>query len=352
MDRKRIIFIIVLALIAGAGFLVVMSINNKYSNKLPMLNTDYALVQDKGLDYLEEAQTDSGGFTTYACKEDQECVEEPVQFMSTFVGHSLSLLNESRANNIKEKINTYLLENKEEIDGTSVWRVWEKGSELYQFIPPDIDVTACAGATLIKNKVQFQQNLQALDSISSSGNGYRTYLVNSIAHSRLIRDNDIDCVANANLLLYYTLNGQQPKEICDYVNSMLSNPNSKSCSVYYKDDLSLLYSASRAYYEGADCLTESVASIKNQVLSLHNQESNWGNELNNALAALALINIDYEGPELDSVIARIANTQQADGSWPAQRFFIDPVQLKNYQSQALTTALSIEAIYRHQHSKP
>ena len=87
--------------------------------------------------------------------------------------------------------------------------------------------------------------------------------------------------------------------------------------------------------------------------------------MDNALATVSLINLDFEGKELDDAIANIINRQKQDGSWEKEAFFTwnretfftdhysynDSNSIVFFGSEELTTAINLEAIAKYRRIK-
>ncbi len=336
--------ILILILVTIGGFLL----SHRPAENTGSTETKLTLSQRSGLaiDYLSNSQQQNGSFMMDFCTTTDQCETVDSPFITSFVADSLSELSDGEVEQISKALISYLASTREDALGTSAWRFWPENSNNHLLLPPDIDVTACVGASLRKASFDFPANLDNLSKLLTP-QGFKTYIITQKSDEKLIRSNDVDCVVNANALFYYTLFGEQPTTLCDTLNATLQSKTLNDCSIYYSDNLSLLYAASRAYAAGADCLEPSVVELREHILAARLPDGTWGNDLLNALAANALLNIGHESAELDSIITTIQNTQQDDGSWDAEIFFADPVSSAGFKSKALTTALSAQALARY-----
>ncbi len=127
--------------------------------------------------------------------------------------------------------------------------------------------------------------------------------------------NDVDCVANGNVLTTLALNGSLEKSkgaqmSCRYINQAIKRGQSKECGSYYPSEFTLHYTVTKAINAGADCLIDSLEIIKNEILSGQNSDgrfvSSWhGNESiqSTAYALSALLNIHKLNKTVDTQLA-------------------------------------------------
>ena len=86
--------------------------------------------------------------------------------------------------------------------------------------------------------------------------------------------------------------------------------------------------------------------IKNYLLNKRNVVSEWGNNLENAMATVSLINCGYKGVEVEKAIDNLLKAQRPDGGWPNSAFFAGVPELF-YGSRELTTAIAVEALWKY-----
>ena len=78
--------------------------------------------------------------------------------------------------------------------------------------------------------------------------------------------------------------------VCKYVVAQIDNDDFRRGTVYYRSPLMFAHAFSRAYREGnVKCLEPAVSKIREATLSLQNAGGSWGNDLETAFGALALI---------------------------------------------------------------
>jgi hypothetical protein len=127
-----------------------------------------------------------------------------------------------------------------------------------------------------------------------------------------------------------------------YLNQMIAQRDLPRCSLYYPSAFHLLYLIARAYAAGATALAPSVPLMQKWLTSAQQADGSWGDDLENACAVSTLLHLDSRGAAVDRGVAAIMSRQQANGSWRRTRF------IENYHgSEALTTAISLEALARY-----
>src|SRR5258708_22720793 len=96
---------------------------------------------------------------------------------------------------------------------------------------------------------------------------------------------------------------------------------------------------SRAYHEGGvTCLESAVQKIRDAVLSLQNKDGSWGNDLETAFGALALLNLGYRGEALERAIKIILARQSTHGGWALAPAYLGAGAPLNFGSRAATNA--------------
>lgn len=157
-------------------------------------------------------------------------------------------------------------------------------------------------------------------------------------------DNDIDCIVNANVLLYLG-ESDDTRNACRYINDVIIQNKEGHCSIYYPSKFSFYYMVSRAYFRGVRSLGQSKELMIHRIVRLQNKDGSFGDELDTAMAVCSLLNFVYKGTELEKAITSILDTQNHNGSWPRRIFFYG--EAPYYGSQELTTAICIEALTRY-----
>jgi hypothetical protein len=285
---------------------------------------------NKGIDYLYSNQMANGEFQTDSCTDDrmEKCVFDSSPFVTSFVLYSIKGSENKKVKEMSSRAIEFLLY--EEGNG-GVWKYWTKQNGKY--IDPDVDDTATISFILKKNNESFTGNLQVLESNKNDEGLYLTWI------RRPGEKNDLDCVVNANVLLY---TGKNDPSVCSYINREIKA--NEPCSQYYPDRMVLYYVVSRAYENNITCFEESKKTLIQSVLALQ-KDGSFGSDMDDALALNTLLNLGYAGSALDSGAETLINDQRADGSWPRAEFYLGGSAY--YGSDSLTTALAVEALEKY-----
>lgn len=285
---------------------------------------------DRAVDFLFVSQLKHGEFRTQACKDEKmtKCSYDGSPFVTTFVLDALAKIESEKARSMTRKAIRFLLDEQEE-GGT--WRYWTRRNP--KTIAPDLDDTATISFLLASKRVSFGDNRDViLDNRNERGLFY-TWL------KPLSEQNEVDCVVNANVLLYL---GNNDRSVCRYINAAIRGD--RDCSVYYPDQLALYHAVARAFRHGITCFAKSRRHVIARTRARQREDGCFGDALTTALALNALLDFGYRGKELGRAVAWLVEHQDDDGSWPRASLFLGPAP--HYGSRELTTALCLRALHR------
>ena len=315
----------------------------------------------KAIDFLYHSQLPHGEFKTYASP-DQEMGEESCfdssPFVTSFVVHSIGFVGGPHVQEMTAKALDFLLE---EMEGPGLWRYWSSRNQRHGLLPPDLDDTCCISFILKRNHRRLPSNRDIILANRNNEGVFYTWLVpRSTSPSRLADDNgyvvnreayllvalsggmnDIDCVVNANALLYLGDN-EDTRGAIDYLVDIVLNEKEDGCSDFYPDRLSLYYMLSRAYCNGILSLESVRVPVTDRVVQTQDRDGSFGNELLAALAVCTLLNFDNWTSAMYRAVDHILQAQREDGSWSRIPMFLGPAPY--YGSEDLTTALCVEAL--------
>lgn len=310
------------------------------------LRVQSAFAIQNGLDFVASSQTATGGFITdcwHVDAPEQKTLVDAV-FTASQVLYSLSFCRDSvSARGTEERVAKYLAAQQE---SPGVWHYYGIGTNIK--ISADVDDTSVAWAALQRLEVPVPP--AALEAVRASRdkNGLFTTWVGPPANWVNIDSRDIDTVVNINALLLFGLQHENVDAVCKYVVAQIENDNFRRGTVYYRSPLMFAHAFSRAYREGnVKCLEPGIGKLRDTILSLQNPDGSWGNDLETAFGALALLNLDYRGAALDRAIKRLLARQSSDGSWELAPAYRGAVQPLNYGARSLTTAAVIEALAKY-----
>lgn len=311
---------------------------------------------EKGLIYLYNNQFPNGEFPTYLSlsadmdnrdslnMDNRENVN--VIFDTAFILHTLNLVDDEHTKEIVNEMRTkavdFLLDNKEP---HGVWRFYGKNST----IPPDIDCTSLAFASLVESGVNISN--ESLDYMLN----YRT--PEGVFYVWIDPDEwpKVDPCVNANALYAYSLREKTQNGVIGYLNDIAENASFLNGSAYYPSPYVFTYLFTKAYSDGkVNELKPSLSKIKEYLLETQNPDGGWGNDLNTALATTSLINLGFKGEHLERAIGHILINQDKNGSWDIYGLYIAPGDSLNpiiyFGSRELTTSFSLEALIKYKNN--
>ncbi len=322
---------------------------------------------EKGLEYLHEKQLPNGEFQIYNSylpdMSDEGNLTKNLLginlnlttvFDTGFILHTLNMVDNKKSEGIVQEMRTksasFLLDNRE-LHG--VWRFWGKNQPI---VPPDTDDTAVIFASLVESRINISD--ESLDYMlgyrNSEGVFYtwinsEEWLSPSNPGYAYFKKNNIDANVNADVLYAYSLKNRTQDGIIRYLNNVVENKSFLNGTIYYPSPYAFSYLITKAYSEGrVRELEPSMKDIKDYVLETQKPDGSWGNDMDTALATISLLNVGYEGEQLNKAIGNLMNKQNENGSWDIYGFYIatsyPPVY---YGSQALTTSFSIEALTKY-----
>lgn len=284
---------------------------------------------ENGIDFLYYSQLPTGEFKTWACDKNDSCYYDSSPFVTTFVLYSIKNIKDQRVETMTHKGIDFLLQ--EQLSG-GIWSFWTKNNE--RKIVPDLDDMSTISFCLKQNKMPFDNNIDTIKSKKNSNGLFVTWLSETNAK------NVVDCVVNANVLLYLQENDIV---VCNYINDAIIR--NIHCSRFYPDEISLYYMVSRAYVNNISCFVSVRDSIINRILNTQKPNGFFGNDMISALSICTLLNFNYTGENLNNAIRYLCEKQDVKGCWAKAYFFLGPAPY--YGSEELTTALCIEALNKY-----
>lgn len=324
----------------------------------PALATTDAQLREaiaKGVEGLERTQVANGEFQTYNCDATlTQCLAESSPWVTTFVVYSLSFVDDPRVPRIVARAAEFL---RSRMEDQGLWRFWSRGDPWEAEVGPDVDDTACASQVLFRQGIPFPDNRAALLQLQDPSGRFYTW-VDPANMSKTVRDlverlkgergypagtlNDVDCIANADALLYFADRGQEPHGVCTYVNQNVAEDRIPACSLYGPSRYVTFYTIVRAYEVGARCLAPSVPLIRRHLLEEQHSDGSWGDDADTACALASLMALGYRGRRLDRGISHLLTQQHADGSWGRKRF----IELF-HASDAVAAGFALESLAKY-----
>jgi hypothetical protein len=306
----------------------------------------------RGVAFLASTQHPSGELQVLASGQ-----PDPSVFPTAVMTHSLSFVPE--ADEVRAKALDFL---EEEMSARGLWRHWPQRHPQHHLLPPDLDDTSCAAATLRAAGRTFPDQRGLLLANRTRQGLFRTWVLTRTElrhplvlclffHRTSARPFDVDAVVNANVVHYL---GPRPetRAAVDFLLRVLRDHRERACDKWYDDPFAVWYFFSRALRATAP---EAGLLFEEKLAS-----ANPAHALHHALAAC--VRHDWQLPVS---VAPLLALQREDGSWPAAplyhggrrrrrdgTFDAPHPDTPHWGSDELTTAFAIEALARARTASP
>jgi len=295
----------------------------------------------RGVGFLQRSQMSHGEFRTYASTDStlrRLLHFDSSPFVTSFVVYSLGYVDDPRVPEMAQRATRFL---RDEMDRNGTWRYWTSLND--KRIDPDLDDTACISFLLRQRRVPFSLNTAAFYGNLDRQGRFKTWLRAPGSSA----PNDVDCVVNANVLLYLGSNSRT-KAACDFINDVVMRDRWRASTIYYVHETALYYMVSRAYHHGVTCLAASRASITTRTQRLQGDGGSFGDALATGFGVCALLSFDAAPDSaLQEAVRFLMSQQRSDGSWPICTFYAARDDGVWWGSEELTTALCLEALARY-----
>lgn len=310
-------------------------------------NSDQAI--ESALDYLRTQQRSDGSFLSFSSHQKQPFsadFEYRTTFTPALILAALGDIETPVAIHIRSGLVDFLLQQKSQHWSFNYWVRHSKEVRDMPY-PDDLDDTFCAlialwshdpstiDAAVLANMVKL-----LIATESHVGGPYHTWLVPADS-PKIWRD--VDIAVNANVAYFVSKVSRSLPRLTAFMDQAIEKHNFQS--PYYPHEYPVIYYLARAY-DGA-----LKTRLANYIVGKRQSNGTWETPLQTALAVSSLLKLGMG--EVERAIRYLHHSQQADGSWPAEAFCLDPKRDgKAFYSGAsvLTTALVAEALcsYRRQ----
>jgi len=299
----------------------------------------------RGFSFLSKTQIKSGEFPImrWEKKNIKDVSYVKTVFATSFVLHSLKHVRKFlNIDEISRRAIKFLFNEME----NGHWRFYGKNS----YIHFDLDTTCCVLASLKEYDIDLNYEIIAKKLLKyRNEQGIFNTWVLDIDPPFEKADNNIDWVVNATVLFFYSLLGWNLPEVEQYLIRIVENGTFKKRSPYYDSPFCFIYCLTRIYADGKNLrLSPAITKIRDYLLEVVNKTQ--GDPLESALASVGLLNCGINSVESVNAIKYLLDMQRTDGGWPKGIFFTEGPYTKYrivYGSEALTTAIAIEALSKY-----
>ncbi|HEX8571643.1 MAG TPA: hypothetical protein VF759_02700 [Allosphingosinicella sp.] len=306
----------------------------------------------RAVDFLGRAQQADGGFANLFWYAGAEPVEAGNVFPAALIAHSLAFVPEARP--VREKALDFLAA---EASPEGVWQHWARSEARQEFLPPDVDDTACASAALRDSGRPVPDNEALLFANRDARGLFYTWFTlrprwSGLAHARLVWPQlrhlrtlwplftrttasvgNVDGAVNANALFYL---GARPETaaVPPYLLDILRRDAELESDTWYFNRFVIWYFLARALAPGHE---EAGRLMRDKLASAEARTP-----LEMATAQCSRL---YWGMEPDEALTSgLLETQLDSGAWPAEHFYHGKDCY--WGSEALTTGFALEALGR------
>jgi hypothetical protein len=159
---------------------------------------------------------------------------------------------------------------------------------------------------------------------------------------------DVDGVVNINVLHYLgRIAGSE--NVISYLRKELMEGNELQFDKWYKTTSVIYYFGSRLNHQNYTELEDVFLRWKEELMGIvQSQELSQLHDLDLGLMAVTMINLDLDQKYVSPCIERLLQAQQSAGNWKKKAFYFGgPKKIMGWGSDALTTAICIEALTKY-----
>lgn len=328
---------------------------------------------ERALDFLHRSQLPSGEFRSYLSRDpglETDRAFDSSPFPTALIAYSLGFTDSPRAREMLERSVRFFLA---EMEAPGVWRYWTRQHPYRSTIPADLDDLACVSYVLRREGVPFPSNEGlALANRGPAGTFYtwvtpRRPVPSSPAFWRVAlrhwsnpvkayyfwklnecAPDDVDCVVNANVLLYLG-ESDATRAVTDYLVGVFRSGREGCCDKWHLNRFTFQYVVSRNFDAGVSALGAIRDEAVGRIVAAASPDGMIGeNVLDTALAVCALLSWRSAPPELERAVRFLLAEQREAGDWRATAlYFGGPKKYYGWGSEELTTGFCLEALSRY-----
>ena len=301
----------------------------------------------RGLAFLESAIDENGAWHcirfNLADPDIPRHFERPA-FVSAFCALALESCDEPLAKAICARTRTYLVDT---MEYPGFWR-------YYRHLPQDLDSTTLCSLVLASHPwILLGRNVSRILANRDEEGRFMTWVLaedepNVVSPFRI----EADPVVNANVVAYL---GDQPEtsEAKAWLEALVTRGDLDGSSKWYPDTVSIYYAVTRAMIRAQPALDPLRPVLRDRILSLRDDQGEFGNVLQTAQAVSALYHVGgLDRIDAKREVDRFLGSQREDGSWPELLAFGDQslkwgaVGQIGHGAESVTSAFCVEALER------
>ena len=323
------------------------------------------------VDFLHAMQFPSGTFQIFCSPHqllEENCRPDYSTFQTAQIIYCLEFTKSEKVNEIVEKAVRFLVSTMQ--DGC-VWRY--TCSPNPDYLPPDVDDTACISFLLRRHGISFPDNTQVILGNRNAHGLFYTWILPRlrwttqmpywrVALRQLLKlpqlswfyrvteckPNDIDMVVNANVVHYL---GERPETepVVRRLIQIVNEEAEEACDRYYANRFNFYYFLSRSYAAGVHSFEAVGNTIVSRIKSFARPDGMIGDHiLHTAQSACALMDWKDSSTILDNAVKAIVSAKNSDNAWKRLPFYYSgPSQKLAWGSEELTTGFCVEALARY-----
>lgn len=337
---------------------------------------EWASHVQRGVDFLHGQQADDGSFPTLVgAPADLESMggDDPSIFTTVMIATALQCVGHPGA---ARMIVRSLASIERERLPNGVWRFWTREHPGADYIPPDVDDTACCMRLMRRLRGSPSDATQLLVGNRDLHGRFFTWILPRARHAFMPRTwrqlawivrsplklrrwlksgqerpswHDVDVVVNINAI---SLLGDQPDTVAAqaWVREIVRSARESRCDRWYQSGPAAWYSLLQCSEFGVSCFDDLRLRVVGRLDDLLDADQ-WDrlNPLDMAFATSVACAWSPESATIPRLLEHILAEQRADGSWPAYPVYYGGYRrCRAWGSAAITTALCVEALARAQ----
>lgn len=324
------------------------------------------------VEFLRQSQLESGAFQSFVSTDPamvRDCVADSSPFPTALLAYCLG---HSRHPSIAGMMRRALGFLEREMEWPGVWRYWTADHPRHNEVPPDLDDIACASYVLRQAGGRRLCNRSLLAANRDARGLFYTWLIPrqsfqvrplywyALAREALkpsyleaffaqseAEPDDIDCVVNANVLLYLG-ESSDTRPVIDYLIGIVRERREGCCDKWHLNRHTVYYMVSRNYLHGARALGVIKDEIVTRLLAGAAADGGFGSPLDTALALCTMLSLQVAPPHLDRAARHLLAEQTPTGAWPrSMMYYGGPNRAVGWGSEELTTGFCVEALQRY-----